>query len=719
MALQGQWSLGGPADSPIAISRGILKAATSDNVQPLAILACERFGNTLAMCPETCLKIERTVLPTPPPAVLKFLRGVVGYSAHDCATHLGSSLAGIQFLGLAAALVTTMNLYEGAVILSAMLKASASDKTLLPTVTQLKDLLSSIEPRCHRSGFADEVVGWQIMLQNAHGISEKLRKTLRKHRAYPSCDVIEKVVDVFRQLHRLGDCTVSSASFTVHGTGAWLIAFTKWCLALPPSVYLDDGTPLLVQPGHKIAIFINTGDDCISPSTSITIHHTIKGPEKLLGYTDARWNGMVPIETFGQLFLAEHGLISGIGLDALVRSLPRAIACVLLFANFSEHLVDQNPELEANKTCPFPPNGIIFDVMRRFMNLNLDCDISLMENEGRILDHPAVQAYFLTLEKTCLCEVCQGKSPTKWTKCAKSNFENLLLLCACIILGFSLFEGSTCLQVSLDNRVLQGKDSFTLVDSYHFILGLQGIVSFPETRQCSLPALHNFALSLVGHDTKNLPRGITEWAMSSFKGQTIYYKVLGTQRIVKRGYLCFSWHPGFVTLDGEKYNQVSCHTLAGAFKKSSPAWEHCNGQVFGPANFFKEYLLRWDLFEGDGFLSIGVSAQTHDNNVVFSGRSPSRAVETLKNALVIDRCDHDADAKLEEANDNLVYVTPSFERADTQGSISIVAVDGADDLRYLATVNGSEQGVVVFRNGACLGCCVELCEAARARSIVL
>lgn len=54
-------------------------AATSDNVQVLAIIACERFGNTLAICPETCHKIETVVLPTPQPAPVAFLRGVVGF----------------------------------------------------------------------------------------------------------------------------------------------------------------------------------------------------------------------------------------------------------------------------------------------------------------------------------------------------------------------------------------------------------------------------------------------------------------------------------------------------------------------------------------------------------------------------------------------------------------------------------------------------------------
>lgn len=139
MALQAQWSLDATSNSVFSISRGLLQAATSDNVQPLAILACVKFGGTIAMCQETCRKIEGSVLPTPPPAFVHFIQGTVGYSRDDCATHLGKSMAGVQFLGLAAALVTTMGEFEAANALLLMMRGSAADKTLLPTTKQLRD----------------------------------------------------------------------------------------------------------------------------------------------------------------------------------------------------------------------------------------------------------------------------------------------------------------------------------------------------------------------------------------------------------------------------------------------------------------------------------------------------------------------------------------------------------------------------------------------------
>lgn len=65
---------------------GIFRAATTDNVSPLALLACERFGNTVAMSQEACRKIETFVVPTPVPATVQFLRAFVGYSTDDCTT---------------------------------------------------------------------------------------------------------------------------------------------------------------------------------------------------------------------------------------------------------------------------------------------------------------------------------------------------------------------------------------------------------------------------------------------------------------------------------------------------------------------------------------------------------------------------------------------------------------------------------------------------------
>jgi hypothetical protein len=37
----------------------MLETCARDNVQHLAIMACERYGATLAMCSEVCQKVEK------------------------------------------------------------------------------------------------------------------------------------------------------------------------------------------------------------------------------------------------------------------------------------------------------------------------------------------------------------------------------------------------------------------------------------------------------------------------------------------------------------------------------------------------------------------------------------------------------------------------------------------------------------------------------------
>jgi len=49
MSVQAQWNLDQTMGLALSVARGIFQAATNDNVQPLAILACENFGNTIAM----------------------------------------------------------------------------------------------------------------------------------------------------------------------------------------------------------------------------------------------------------------------------------------------------------------------------------------------------------------------------------------------------------------------------------------------------------------------------------------------------------------------------------------------------------------------------------------------------------------------------------------------------------------------------------------------
>jgi hypothetical protein len=76
------------------MAKWILKATTSDNIQPLARLVAEAFGNTLVICPQAQLLVEKRASKRHKSHVLKFLQAQIGYAADDSALHLSSTSAG-------------------------------------------------------------------------------------------------------------------------------------------------------------------------------------------------------------------------------------------------------------------------------------------------------------------------------------------------------------------------------------------------------------------------------------------------------------------------------------------------------------------------------------------------------------------------------------------------------------------------------------------------
>ncbi|KAI1756992.1 hypothetical protein F4782DRAFT_525758 [Xylaria castorea] len=252
--IQGQWSLNESASSIYGITRGLLQAATSDNVQPLAILACEQFGNTLAISQETRLKIERTVLPTPEPVSLQFLKVKIGFLKHDCAVHLGSNQAGLRFLALAAALISSLSPFKCAQALASMLESTTTKKQYLPTTKHLTDLMSSLEGRCRLAGFADVVYGYRSIIT---GVARtKGLSVYEGDPQVPDVKGLKALVDTFREMQRVGEHNIESVVVEACSSAAWIAAFSRWALETPPSVYLADGTPVAPQPASKVTVIV-------------------------------------------------------------------------------------------------------------------------------------------------------------------------------------------------------------------------------------------------------------------------------------------------------------------------------------------------------------------------------------------------------------------------------------------------------------------------------
>lgn len=159
------WALQQTSNDVFSVAKGVLQAATSDNVQPLALLAVEAFGATVAICQQTQMIVEKEASLRHTNAVLNFLQSSVGYSANDSATYLSRSSSGVRFLSIASALSCMSSHFAGAEALNIMLEASAVSGQLQPTIGQLCDLLKSLEPKLVRTGFAMDIAGCMSILQ--------------------------------------------------------------------------------------------------------------------------------------------------------------------------------------------------------------------------------------------------------------------------------------------------------------------------------------------------------------------------------------------------------------------------------------------------------------------------------------------------------------------------------------------------------------------------
>jgi len=280
MSVYPQWNL----KETVSATGAVIAAATNDNVQVLTILVCGQFGNTLPICDETLRNVETEALSSPPPVVIQILRAAMGYSTSDCATQLGKSVAGIRFLGLAAALINSTDVFLSAKAISIMLRNTASGPMLLPTLQQLRDLLASLEPRLQRCGFAKCVTGWHIFLlktvvpyihkeynQGLHdGVLKGWQDSLLT--ATPSSEMVAKLVDTFRQLARNGESTTVRATVKVTTAAPWIIAFIKWFLGRPPSVHTEDERQFYGESISSITVVIRMPTASMENGLEISTH---------------------------------------------------------------------------------------------------------------------------------------------------------------------------------------------------------------------------------------------------------------------------------------------------------------------------------------------------------------------------------------------------------------------------------------------------------------
>lgn len=729
-----QWELSRSLDSSLSVARGVIQASTSDNVQTLALLACERFGATLAICPETCRKVEAQIirLQTPTSAVVSFLSAVVGYSKDDCASQLARSLAGVQFIALATTLLTIGSSYHAGEALAHMLRISAADKTLLPPARHLKDLLASLEHKCVPLKFPDMVSGWSKILLDSAPTTPEDRTFWKADYFVPNAEGIGGLVDAFRQLSRVGNAT--SITLKTAGCTAWVAAFTQWCLGVPPSTYLDNGRAILVQPKSNVTI-VAIKDTKGCSSLEIAVHGSMGNPSDLItaDLSGKAWSGLLSIEAYGQLLLRQYDFDFGTAHRAVTQSLPYAMKQIVTMLRLSalkrfdrsvelrywHHNIqkpDGYPEVpeEAARFAayPFPKDVAISHILFRMLGIPdspASNNLPPLEEGLMITDLPLVRLHLEGVRRGCICRTCSSTG-IMFEACKIVEFMIKLSEFVAEVLLLSLFESPEALLVYNGNH-----------RTSDFSYATRQILTTGKPNTVPLRNVLQAALSIVGHDVADdLKRDV--WVLSCYRGQAVYPKLFETHRIQDPGYLTLSWAPGLLRYDGEVYSKAIGDRGAGQTLDYPRPNDMATKAVNQLINLVPDQRLVWRVVREDGFLRINVGVEV-DGAWMSMIHSPLTMLMNLPSALITCPCPHSADEPLKTPDKWCQYTEPwqplgSSALAKDSNFISVVAAEGNEGLRMYALGFYDSPFPFVIRNGSCIACCLEICRMAGYPAII-
>ena len=339
--LQAQWNVDRTVNDALQVAREFVKIATQDNVQPLALLACERFGITLPICSATRSFVAQKTKPRQEPIMLQFAKAMIKNAGGESLTRLSSNVAGLNFLALAAAIAPLMPNAEAASTIQRMLDSSASDKSLVPPEHHVEAILDCLDSQLALFGFLDKCYEWDYWLRQTAKVYSKT-----DHR-YPSPHGIEQVVSALRSLARLGEDNIETAIFTCHSCVPWMTAFVEWSLGITPILCNESGTVIVAQPESKVTIVIPTEKKAAEP-VKVELFLSTGSLYECLRFEPStnhdgylrRLSGMVTLETHSRQTLQALGTATGIGLRASLECLHYAIPQTIELIYTSVPLMD-------------------------------------------------------------------------------------------------------------------------------------------------------------------------------------------------------------------------------------------------------------------------------------------------------------------------------------------------------------------------------------------
>lgn len=759
-ALSLQWALDATATDAISVGRGLLMAATGDNVSILALLACEKFGDTLPASSMSLQKVASVLVPRTP-APIAFLRATVGFLDNDCAVRLGKSAAGVRFLAFAAALIPTAGIFQSAVTLDKMLRDSASDLTLVPPQQALRDLLKVLEPRAPFCGFFDTVVFCQRLTEE-----EIIPKILSEN--IPSCfslpeiqhlkrlmlegvpppDTLAELFNTFRQIGRLGPATIANLTIRT-GTGIpWLLAFTQWCLDVPISLSVGN-LNVLAPANAKVHILVPGDVKDLHKRIRITTHHELDRLDSLIQtsrhdtieVSPAIYDPATRLVTMG--VYREH-LLRMLGFDKCSLELLREAIeySIPLFLSYSTQKISSNvrsgwvkPESEQwpeepdhpyetqNLLRPYPRLHVVSRVAGKILSTNEALSFKKLDDGLSIGNLPRISRHLARLQKMRCheCNVSGRRDGSIYSEpwdvgyCSENHFFRSLALLTCEIFAISIFRDHESLFMQAEMRV--GASFNSLVNGFQKVLECPqgGIIAFMPFLSDSLVKRAKF---LVGHDdgTEEPNSDIVSCRL----GQVVYHAILSTFRVEKHGYAELICLPGVLRYKGEKFDSV----IEGTKFPS-----RCVPNYTKPALLQKDDILIPPNFE-DARISWRVSISeeaTLEATLSMSSEKiqvdayPHDLLNRLSDASILETCAHSQDAPVEMIKGNIIDAPvwqPGYYNVD-HALLYVVRVGRAADQLCFALASANETQPIVIGRGACFNCCVNHCRVLKARILLL
>ncbi|KAF2016923.1 hypothetical protein BU24DRAFT_419972 [Aaosphaeria arxii CBS 175.79] len=738
----GTWNIDRSAASLVSIAKGALVAAATDNVQAIAIIACEKFGNTLAMCDSTINIIQANVVPPPTAPMLRFLKSYVGFPEHDSASQLSQSHAGLRFLCLAAALITSMEIHVAKEALHAMLKSTTKDSDFLPSPRLLRDLLRALEPRCAASGFTDLTLRWYSRLCSQVGMIPAVQPgDPSLAGAFPDPDGIRDLIDAFRQLERIGEATVTRIIIKSRGCTAWVASFTEWCLGRPPAVFTHDGRKILDQDHHDVCIIHYPPGDLRDRSAAfkVEVDHSVRAFEEMVientitsNHTvSMRWRGMPSIDQYGKWLLQHNGLDVGNSRRAFEQLIPYALDQVISKLRFSSYCpfdrdrelapwyweeferdsIANQPEPECIndlRTHPIPTTEEILPLLRRLTGMtNVQTNVQQKPlREVRLIDElPLVVHHLRELQKSCGCSTCPNVLSSEdpvLQYCKREAFLNKIVVVLADILALSLFVFPDDLRIRIPVRHHQN-------ERHPFAEAIFSILKSGQRLIVKHHDLLDWALALVGHDVSNELKA-DKWAASSGMGQAVWPAIFDTLCPTKSWFLSLKFCRGVFQHKGELYTMVEALANDGEVDI-----EESQNPVIEFQNRFPNLRAEWRVQVSDDILKVGLGLSSSRGQLKYATVSPARALANLSSALMAESCSHSSDEALERPNPFVTYGHPidpgKLIRCESYrvGYVGVVAVSDMDDLRFLSLACGDRYSSVVIRKHACFSCCLRIC----------